>query len=350
MARTFYEVLGVDDAASDAEIRTAYREKVKETHPDLSDNADAREDFRRVVRAEEVLSDPDERARYDRLGHDAYVTAREGIDPDDGDWAPWTDPEPGGGAAHAGSGGRSSGGSNRGPGPGFGPDPGPGFDWEDVWGGSGRSRASHNGGPTGDGGTGRTGRAGSGRRERSGGVAAGGAANATGSAGAGATWSTDNVWNAAERQAAWRERREQARSRHGVEDWAGSPYDRAGYINSSRFHWDEDAVGQFIKTQESLLLFVVMLFLYPIFLFSSVTSLFPVAVNALVALCTAGTVVYMLTRPRVALPFFGSFSVLAPLVLVATGTPFASLTGLYVLGVTWIPFIYAGLIGWMLVR
>lgn len=73
MSETFYELLDVDADASQSVIRDAYREKVKEYHPDVSDHPEATERFKRVKRAEEVLCDPDERATYDRLGHDAYV-------------------------------------------------------------------------------------------------------------------------------------------------------------------------------------------------------------------------------------------------------------------------------------
>lgn len=69
----FYAVLGVDSDASPDEIRSAYRDRVKETHPDQNDADDAGERFRRVKRAEEVLTDPAERTRYDRLGHERYV-------------------------------------------------------------------------------------------------------------------------------------------------------------------------------------------------------------------------------------------------------------------------------------
>lgn len=74
MARpdTFYERLGVDTDASEADVERAYRERVKECHPDVSDHPDARERLRRVTRARDVLTDATERARYDRLGHVEY--------------------------------------------------------------------------------------------------------------------------------------------------------------------------------------------------------------------------------------------------------------------------------------
>jgi curved DNA-binding protein CbpA len=73
MAETFYGALGVaDDADSDA-IRRAYREQVKEHHPDVSDDPNAPEQFKRLTTARDVLVDADERTRYDRLGHTEYV-------------------------------------------------------------------------------------------------------------------------------------------------------------------------------------------------------------------------------------------------------------------------------------
>lgn len=74
MGETYYEVLGVSPDATPEEIEEAYRERVLETHPDHSEHPDATERFQRVTTAESVLSDEVERARYDRLGHEAYVS------------------------------------------------------------------------------------------------------------------------------------------------------------------------------------------------------------------------------------------------------------------------------------
>jgi len=73
MDTTLYGVLGVAQSAGADEIRRAYRKKVKDHHPDVSDAADARAQFKRVRTAKAVLIDGDERARYDRLGHETYV-------------------------------------------------------------------------------------------------------------------------------------------------------------------------------------------------------------------------------------------------------------------------------------
>jgi len=64
----YYDVLGVPRAASDAEIKRAFRTLARELHPDVSSAPDADVRFRNVAEAYEVLSDPDRRATYDRYG------------------------------------------------------------------------------------------------------------------------------------------------------------------------------------------------------------------------------------------------------------------------------------------
>jgi curved DNA-binding protein CbpA len=73
MAETFYSALGVSADADRETIRSAYRDQVKRHHPDVSDAPDASERFRRLTTARDVLLDDEERARYDRVGHAAYV-------------------------------------------------------------------------------------------------------------------------------------------------------------------------------------------------------------------------------------------------------------------------------------
>ena len=67
--RDYYEVLCVDKNASADDIKRAFRRKAKECHPDLHpDDKEAEERFKELNEANEVLSDPDKRARYDQFG------------------------------------------------------------------------------------------------------------------------------------------------------------------------------------------------------------------------------------------------------------------------------------------
>ena len=68
--RDYYEVLGIGKNATDAEIKSAYRKLAKKYHPDLNPgNKEAEEKFKEVNEANDVLSDPQKRQRYDQFGH-----------------------------------------------------------------------------------------------------------------------------------------------------------------------------------------------------------------------------------------------------------------------------------------
>jgi molecular chaperone DnaJ len=64
----YYELLGVSRNATADEIKRAYRKRAVELHPDTNPDAGAAEEFKALSRAYQVLSDPDQRARYDRFG------------------------------------------------------------------------------------------------------------------------------------------------------------------------------------------------------------------------------------------------------------------------------------------
>jgi curved DNA-binding protein CbpA len=66
MSKSYYEVLDVSPDASEETIRDAYRKKVKEHHPDQSDDPDANDKFRRIREAKETLLDEQARRQYDR--------------------------------------------------------------------------------------------------------------------------------------------------------------------------------------------------------------------------------------------------------------------------------------------
>ena len=70
--KDYYETLGVEAGAGDAEIKTAYRRLARKYHPDVSKEAGAEEKFKAVNEAYEALRDPQKRAAYDQLRAQGY--------------------------------------------------------------------------------------------------------------------------------------------------------------------------------------------------------------------------------------------------------------------------------------
>ena len=67
----YYKVLGIDKTASPKDIKSAYRKLARKFHPDLNPNdKDANKNFQQINEANEVLSDPEKRKKYDEYGKD----------------------------------------------------------------------------------------------------------------------------------------------------------------------------------------------------------------------------------------------------------------------------------------
>ncbi len=285
MSQTFYEVLDLSPDATQEEITDAYREKVKKYHPDVSDREGTTNRFRKVVQAEEVLGDEEERAAYDRLGHEAYVRRVEAQNAATGEHSPWTTSD---------HGGRKSGGvgENDGPG-GTGTDTGTGQARSD---GFGRAGSSHGFGSAAD-------------RQH----------------GAGATGGSDSRWSST--------------SYNG-----GGTGETSGGATYSVHDWDDEEMEPdtvtIDVTQEVALLAAAVFVLYPFLVFASVTPSFPSVANLAVGACTMLVIGYMLTIPKVAVGVFGAWSFAAPVALV-TILDWGLVLSLFALGVCWIPFGYA---------
>ena len=67
----YYQVLGIDKNASPEEIKKAYRKLARQYHPDVNpNNEEAKKKFQQINEANEVLSDPEKRKKYDQYGKD----------------------------------------------------------------------------------------------------------------------------------------------------------------------------------------------------------------------------------------------------------------------------------------
>ncbi len=70
--KDYYDILGVEPSAGEAELKTAYRRLARKYHPDVSKEAGAEEKFKAVNEAYEALRDPQKRAAYDQLRARGY--------------------------------------------------------------------------------------------------------------------------------------------------------------------------------------------------------------------------------------------------------------------------------------
>ncbi len=292
MAETYYDVLGVGRDASQDEIEDAYREKVKETHPDVSDAPDASERFREVTRAEEVLGNADERARYDRLGHDAYVRHIHGGNAAGTEQSPWTAEREDAADATNSADSTDSNGST---------DP---SDAAEQW---ATDEATGFGSDDGTATDRREDRSTAGER---GATAAGGQSRSS------------------RRQQFYRERtgREESSS-YAVRDWGQA---------AAR----EDRV-RVPLTPDRVMFLAGMLFLYPVMVASTFLPAFPLLARLVVGGCTLLVTGYLLTVPPLGTVLFGVWSVLAPLGVVALSADPFSLAAVAAVGGAWSLFAFA---------
>ncbi|EMA22898.1 MULTISPECIES: J domain-containing protein [Haloarcula] len=303
MTETFYEVLGVPTDASTAAIEAAYRERLKETHPDVSDAADAGEATQRLIEARDVLTDEDERARYDRVGHDAYVAGESNIAEGSGSDAAEA-------ARRAGYDGSASAGD--------------------------RAEAST------DRSTARTNARERAQRERAARdrVAEDGRSTAAAEASSNDEQSTDGASGTATASNAESARRSETTATSGFSDNAGSG---ATWSSSSAYsvrQTDTLSRGPLLEmpTGRGLTLFAIIFALYPVMLFSALLPAFPLWVNLTIGVCTLFMVGYLQSEPTIAIMVFGSWSLTTTVLLVTLNISAFSLIGALALSGTWLPF------------
>lgn len=75
--KDYYEILGVEASAGEAELKTAYRRLARKYHPDVSKEKGAEEKFKSINEAYEVLRDKDKRQQYDQLRARGYQSGQE---------------------------------------------------------------------------------------------------------------------------------------------------------------------------------------------------------------------------------------------------------------------------------
>lgn len=324
MGGEYYDLLGVSADASAEEIAAAYRKRLKETHPDVSDASDASERTKRLIEAKEVLTDDAERARYDRLGHDRYVRIEHGEETDPHEK---TDPhQETTGTTDRTRGQRATGGTdgptagkNRTRRAGRGATPGeqwaePGWEavseavWEEVTKGTGHAgMGAYNTG----------GRGASGRNDT--------ASGQTSTDGRTVGWyhggdpggSSHNAWSfgdSAARESRWR-------------SWTSG-------TSTSRHSPGTATPNRLLSPLQEVVLLCLSLLTYPVLVFGAVGPMFSPAGRLTLAVVLVFVVSLLLVLPRLGVVVFGAWTPLFPVVLVNLGTPLLAVESLLVLVIT----------------
>ena len=86
--KDYYKTLGIERNATEKDIKKAYRRLARKHHPDVNPGDKASEEhFKEINEANEVLTDPEKRRKYDELGSNWQQWERTGQDPRNFDWS-----------------------------------------------------------------------------------------------------------------------------------------------------------------------------------------------------------------------------------------------------------------------
>jgi len=277
VGESYYELLGVTPDASEEEIEQAYREKLKETHPDVSDDEDASERTRCLIEAKKTLTNENERERYDRVGHEAFIEGGSGTGGGNG------------ATARPSEGGKSPSESGR---------------------RSGTTTASGSSSSAGA----------STSRTRTGTTTGGGGASAAAS---GATSRQRQRGGRGHhvRDNSWYDSNPGDSNRTDTDDW--QVWDTQGTFAVNR-EGDSYQHGRMFSDQRALVLLGATFLVYPVLLFGALLPQFPIAVNLTVAMCVILVIAFLQSVPEVGIAVFGIWTVLLPLTLFWAGVDLVS--------------------------
>ncbi len=291
---TYYDVLGVPEDASTDDIEAAYRERLKTTHPDVSDDDDASDRTKLLIEARDVLTDDEERARYDRLGHEQYVETAGGPETtqtqsSDEDAGGWETADPDFDFSTSGTNGSQSSDTGSGDtttGTGWSEASQEAWSWTEETGDTGTSTARDNQ-----------------RAPRD-------------------SWSDSG-------QTGQTEATETASTAGQDADWRAWNTGGAFSVRNA-----SGQGGYTVPTGQTLVVLCLTFLFYPLLLGSALFQGFPLFVNVVVGGCVLLVVAYLQSMPTVGIVVFGSWSLLTPVLFSAVGLPLFSPFGLTALGGT----------------
>ncbi|MBX0285326.1 J domain-containing protein [Haloarcula salinisoli] len=301
MTESFYDVLGVAEDATTDEIESAYRERLKETHPDVSDDDDAGQATKTLIEARDVLVDEDERARYDRLGHEAYVGDGAAAARDAATETSGRDTDSDARSSDTGtSGGTSQSRARR------------------------EQRASER--------VSQERRKARDARQRRRETAQEGRTGTDDADTASASASTSTTRSTSDYETTPTGGRRTAATDTTSATASGSTYSVRENVSTSTSH------GPLLPQGRQLTLLGLFFALYPVLLFSALLPAFPPFVNVILSACTLLTIMYLQSMPRVAVLLFGGWSAISIVGLGLFGVGYVSPVGLVVLLGTVLPF------------